>query len=146
MVAKTKKVNLVRIDDGVPDKGAHVNPMYGKYIKYFPTFMLVTYNSWMGNRELEGAIMNQIMGHYEGKNFVPTIPGKGIYGYIAEDVFKWIDKEMTTNPIFNANVPPKMVVDEGDVLHRLKDLSLEKDKINHRGREVIKMGFESDSE
>jgi hypothetical protein len=146
MIAKEGRVNLVRINDDVPEKGVHVNPNYGKYVGFFPTFMLVTYDSWMGNKPLEGAIMNQIMGHYEGKNFVPTIVGKSEYGFIAEDISKWITQQLKTNPIFNRDIPSSLQIDNTGQQHHLKDLSQAKDKTNHRGKETIRMGFESDSE
>lgn len=140
MLNRRNFVDVVRINNGQPDKKMNKNTM--KYVSFVPTFMLVTRDSWDKDEEIEGAIMNQTIGHYEGDKFIPTAEGKTEFLNTSSQIEKWIDRELKKNPLFNKTIPQKIVIDSA-YPYRVSELP---DPVSNNAKTKSHPNYDSDSD
>jgi len=147
MLRKENLVTVIQINDGQSVQPIQINPELNRYIKWVPSFMLVTKESWEGKGPLQGAIMNQKIGYYSNDKFIQTEQIKAEFFHTSEAILSWIKRELSTNSVFNKNIPqiPKI-----ESVFPYKIVPLEKTKKHEQkiGNTIVRYtnGSSSDSE
>lgn len=131
MLGREHLATVYQINDGVISPSARINPNLNKYIRFVPTFILLTKESWEGNGPLFGSIMNQKIGYESGKEFIQTSQAKQEFFNTSEGVKDWIVRELRNNPIFNSNVPKSFNAFQNENNPSFKIVPLESIKKEH---------------
>lgn len=74
-----------------------------RFVSWYPTFILVTKESWHKNSSLEGVVFNGAQGKSKGA-IVTMAPESQRKPLDTTNLVNWVKAEMATNPLFSKRV------------------------------------------